>query len=144
MPTPQHLARLGCSFWGSGESPLLRWRCSRTAVSWHNRHSADFKTIIRCSPLQVCTEFASSVPSRDPTAAPCGDEPGPHPGIRNGRRQRPARPDRRQRAAEGSDGAGPAVRLRNGTGPHSSRPDGSRTAAFRSRVAFKKLFSDFC
>ena len=55
MPTPQHLARLGCSFWGSGESPLLRWRCSRTAVSWHNRHSADFKTIIRCSPLQVCT-----------------------------------------------------------------------------------------
>lgn len=146
MPTPQHLARLGCSFWGSGESPLLRWRCSRTAVSWHNRHSADFKTIIRCSPLQVCTEFASSVPSRDPTAlrahrsslrgrtgsAPRGSATGggsARPGPTAGRGQRRAATERGRQCGYG-------------TGP--GRTHRAPTAAFRSRVAFKKLFSDFC
>lgn len=136
MPTPQHLARLGCSFWGSGESPLLRWQCSRTAVSWHNRHSADFKTIIRCSPLQVCTEFASSVPSRDPTAAPCGDEPGPHPGDpqREAAAPGPARPP-----AEGSGG-----QRRSGAGSAATERDRAALIAPRRQLLEAGLLLKSC
>lgn len=147
QPTSQRLARLGCSSRGSGEPPLLTNHCSTTAVSWHRCHPADFKPI-RCLPLQVRTEFARSIPLRDPAGPSAhgsslrgrtGSAPR-HPATGGGI----ARPDRRQRAAAGSGGAGPAGRIRNGSGPPSSRPDGSGTAALKSRTAFKKLLSDFC